>query len=87
MNRRQAYLEKLSTELHSRGMQTTLKRARHLLLHVTNSAASALTESVYCEQQGDAWVFCWAAGQPIGPAENISAVADRIQYVLREVEP
>ena len=86
MDHQQAHLERLTTELHSRGFQTGLKRARRLLLHVTSPAASALNESVSCEQHGDVWVFCWASGQQIGPVESLSAVADRIQYVLREVE-
>lgn len=86
MDQQQANLERLTAELRLRGFQTQLKRARRLLLHVTNPAASALNESVYCEQHGDVWVFCWASGQRIGPVESLSAVADRIQYVLREVE-
>jgi len=29
--------------------------------------------------------FCWSHGQGIGPVKDVADVADRIQYVLREV--
>ncbi|GAA2629475.1 hypothetical protein SMC26_35400 [Actinomadura fulvescens] len=42
-----------------------------------------LNDEISCRNE----TFQWAWGQGIGPVTGVTDVADRIQYVLREVSP
>ncbi|GLZ16151.1 hypothetical protein Acsp04_63860 [Actinomadura sp. NBRC 104425] len=77
-----ASLEVLRDELTSRGWTADLRRTRSgPVLHVQHPAHPRMNDDVV----SDGAAFRWAWGQGIGPVAEVSAAADRIQYVLREV--
>ncbi|MFF5260695.1 hypothetical protein ACFY4C_17270 [Actinomadura viridis] len=78
-----AHLERLQAILVTREWKAEIRPGRGRdLLYVVNPAARQLNETISCEDGA----FRWAWGQGIGPADDVMAVADRIQHVLREVE-
>lgn len=72
-------LQQLADELTGRGWKAKMRGADGLF--VANPGAGRLSDTIRC----DGTSLLWNWGQPIGPADEVAAVADRIQYVLREV--
>jgi hypothetical protein len=77
-----AHLEDLRAELTGRGWKAEIRRtSSRAVLRVRNPAQPKLNDEIVCD--GEA--FRWAWGQGIGPVAEVGGVADRIQYVLREI--
>ncbi|MFF5263249.1 hypothetical protein ACFY4C_30330 [Actinomadura viridis] len=77
------HLGHLRTVLVARGWKAEVRPGRGRdLLYVVNPAAHQLNETIAC----DGGSFRWAWGQGIGPADDVFAVADKVQRVLREAE-
>lgn len=71
-------LRALAEELEGREWKVRLDGET---LHVVNPAAPRLNDEIAFRDGA----YRWAWGQDIGPAEDVSRVADRITHVLREV--
>lgn len=79
------YLTRLADEFAGRGWTARVQgQGDGATLQVTNPSVGRLTESVRCVQHGSGWTYSWPWDQAIGPADDLAAVADRIQHVLRE---
>ncbi|MFC5748583.1 hypothetical protein [Actinomadura rugatobispora] len=77
-----AHLNKLHEEFVARGWPAEARTARsRTVLHVTNPDDPALNDT-FVVKNG---VVRFAWGQGVGPVTELSAVADRIQDVLRGV--
>jgi hypothetical protein len=80
-----ADLEKLAAELDSKiysvSLVTSAGRRPHL--HITNRAATVLTENIYT---AEGW-FWWGWAERIAQVENLAAAAKDIARVLRVVDP
>lgn len=78
-----AHLERLAAELNQRGWPATVRTGTsgRQVLHVRNPNAPGLNDDVVCDDHAYRWVW----GQGIGPLTEAPGVAEKIQYVLREV--
>jgi hypothetical protein len=75
-------LERLRDELIRREWKAELRQtARGTVLRVRHPSQPSMNDEIVCD--GEA--FRWAWGQGIGPVAEVGGVADRIQYVLREI--
>jgi hypothetical protein len=83
-----AHLDRLAEALKQHGLAADLvgKGAKRFL-QVANVDTPTLNERVQCQQLEDgSWVFWWPWKQPIGPVDDLAAVAGKIAAVLRSVE-
>ncbi|MEU6034520.1 hypothetical protein ABZ801_03860 [Actinomadura sp. NPDC047616] len=77
-----AHLENLRAELVRREWKAEIRRSPDRdVLRVRNPAHSRLTDDIVCDGE----VFRWPWGQGIGPVGEVTGVAERVMYVLREV--
>jgi len=83
-----AHLQRLAAELSGQGFTTQLlSTGGQPSVQATNPGNSALTERVLCRTAADgSWCFWWPWQQPIGSAEDLAAVTEKIVTVLRSVE-
>lgn len=83
-----AHLQRLADELSSRGFSVQVKGAgRKAFAQVANPDNPKLTERILCKPAEDgSWCFWWPWHQPIGSADDLTAVAGKIMTVLRSVE-
>jgi hypothetical protein len=79
------HLERLGTVLQRRGWRVHLLGGdRRTELQVTNPDTPAFNEVIWCRRMPDGeWTFWWPWREPIGTAERVNEVADRIAHVLR----
>jgi hypothetical protein len=77
------HLDNLGTELIRRGWKAEVGHHARPMLHVRNPDAARLNEIILYEDE-DA-TFRWGWDAVIGPAADVSGVADRIQHVLRAI--
>jgi hypothetical protein len=80
----QADLEKLAAGLDRQQYAVTLvtSAGRRPHLHITNRAATALTENIY---SGDGWFwFGWA--ERIAPVREVAQAVEKITRVLRALD-
>lgn len=76
------HLENLAGELKARGWVAETRSLRgRMILYVQNPAVAKLNDTIACE--GEVFRYTW--GQGLGPVTEVVRVADRIQYVLRQV--
>jgi hypothetical protein len=83
-----AHLRCLAEELGNRGFQSRLlDTARPPAIKVANPDSPQLTERVLCAPAEDgSWCFWWPSRQPIGSADDLGTVAQKITTVLRSVQ-
>jgi len=83
-----AHLQRLADELISRGFAARLLgTASQPCVKVTNPDSPELTERVLCQPAEDgSWCFWWPWRQPIGSADDLTAVSGKITTVLRSVQ-
>jgi hypothetical protein len=82
-----AYLQILAEELRNRGFASSLVKARQPAIKVANPDTPELSERVLCRPAQDgSWCFWWPWQQPIGSADDLPAVCQKITTVLRSVE-
>lgn len=80
-------LRLLADDLTGRGLSARLAGpAGRTCLKVARQDDPQLNEQVLCQPGADgSWWFWWPSRQPIGPADDIAAVAARIVTALRPV--
>jgi hypothetical protein len=85
---RLAHLEQLAAVLGDHGFRAKLVGAvAKPYLKVANSGTPSLNERVLCEPADNgAWSFRWPWKQPIGSADDLETVVEKIAAVLRSVE-
>jgi hypothetical protein len=73
-------LEKLAVELDARGLDTTITAPVGRLPYLTarNRDTSSLTETILT----DRGFFWWSWAERIGPADDVTAAANRVAHVL-----
>jgi hypothetical protein len=78
-----AHLRRLADELRDHGFETRLlDNASQLSIKVANPDTPELTERVVCRPAEDgSWCFWWPWRQPIGSADDLAAVAQKITTV------
>ncbi|MBC6469346.1 hypothetical protein [Actinomadura alba] len=77
-----AHLERLGAELADHGWTAEVgEDGSRSVLSVCNPNIADLNEVIVCSGE----TFRWTWGQGIGPATEVTGVATRIMYVLREV--
>jgi hypothetical protein len=87
-DRQLAHLRCLAEELRSRGFASQLlETGRQPSIKVANPDTPELAERVLCRPADDgSWCFWWPWRQPIGSADDLGAVAQKITTVLRSVQ-
>jgi len=87
-DRQLAHLRRLAEELGSRGFTSQLlDTGRQPSIKVANPDTPELTERILCRPAEDgSWCFWWPWRQPIGAADDLRAVAQKITTVLRSVQ-
>lgn len=85
MNDARTYLQRLADELTRRKWKVWVGSGTKTTLRVENPDVPALHETIHCRSVNDGWSYCWPWREPIGPVDEVTGVADRIQHVLREV--
>jgi hypothetical protein len=83
-----AHLEQLAAVLEAQGFATKLvSQISKPYLTVANGQTPSLNERVQCEQADNgSWSFWWPWKQPIGSADDLETVIEKITAVLRAVE-
>jgi hypothetical protein len=78
------HLERLLAELVDRGWTAEIGgRADRPILHVRNPHIAALNDKIVCSSAR----YRWSWGADIGPTDDVPGAAERIVFVLREIEP
>jgi hypothetical protein len=88
LNQQLVHLRSLAGELRTRGFVTELlENTSQPSVRVANPDSPDLTERILCGPVGDgSWCFWWPWQQPIGSADDLANVAEKITTVLRSVQ-
>jgi hypothetical protein len=91
---RTGYLIRLSTELHARGITSTLigsgtaPRLHLALERVTGWKDAAFEDNIVTAPGPDGhWHYWWPWLEPIAPATDPATAADRLAFIIRPHDP
>jgi hypothetical protein len=88
LNQQLVHLRSLAEELRTRGFVTELlENTSRPSVRVANPDSPDLTERILCGPGRDgSWCFWWPWQQPIGSADDLANIAEKITTVLRSVQ-